>query len=702
MLRAQRDSIRLLQGVLVASVTVPLALFIYASWLGYENTEAVAERQIERTRDVVNEHALKVFETVEHSIAEINEVIRDMPDTQIYSNQENLHNRLKRLADNSAQVKSVWIFDKSGRALVNSLVYPAPGIDFSDRDYFKAHVERDTGTYVGEVLYPRPPYGGAPFFGVTRRRSSPDGSFAGVIQASVLPEYFEGFYAKISREPGVYISLVRDDGLILARYPATRSDVRVQSGSPLAKAMQSGSPEGAVSIASAIDGAARRLAYFKLSGFPVYVVAGLETSAIRAEWLSQVASHLIFGLPATAALIAIVLLALRRTRRLYDEGLRRTRAEDALKQSQRLEALGQLTGGVAHDFNNLLMVIGGSAQKLRRRHDDPQDSRSIGMIESAVQKGESLTRQLLSFSRRQSLSPKVVDLVDCVERFHDVLKQSVRSDIDIELKAPRRVIPVKIDTNEFEIALLNLTLNARDAMPDGGRIIIAIRTIRFGEDAGSAGLQGDFAAIDFGDTGSGIPAEIQDRIFEPFFTTKKVDKGTGLGLSQVYGFAQQSGGSITVGARAERGATFQLLLPLSAEQPQPVRDAPDEVVPLERSGTVLLVEDNAAVSIVASDYLEQCGFNVLHASSAEAAIENLGARRDIDLVFSDIVMPGMSGLELARLIRDHHPEIPVVLTSGYSDRTADALEEGFVLLRKPYSLDELRKSLAQNRAGMVN
>src|SRR6201747_902259 len=239
----------------------------------------------------------------------------------------------------------------------------------------------------------------------------------------------------------------------------------------------------------------RKVAYRKVAGFPVFVVAGLETQAIRAQWLSQMSNHLIFGLPATAALIAIVLLALKRTRRFYEEAARRQVAENALKQSQRLEALGQLTGGVAHDFNNLLMVVEGSAQKLKRRHRDPQDLRSLDMIESAVRKGSNLTRQLLSFARRQSLSPKVIDLVDCIEKFREVLRQSVPGDIEIEIKAPQRQVPAKIDPDEFEIALLNLTLNARDAMPDGGRITISITTTRLDENAGPNRLTGEVAGI---------------------------------------------------------------------------------------------------------------------------------------------------------------------------------------------------------------
>jgi two-component system NtrC family sensor kinase len=697
MLTAQRDSIRLLHGILIASIALPAALFAYASWLGYQNNRVVAERQIDRTRDVVTEHALKVFEAVERSIAEIDEVVRDMPDERIAANEESLYRRFKRLADGSEQIKSIWIFERNGHALVNSLAYPAPSIDFSDRDYFKAHVERDIGVYIGEVLRPRPPYGGAPFFGVSRRRSSPDGSFNGVIQASILPEYFTGFYEKISREPGSYASLIRDDGLILARYPSHEITSLLPNGD-LLKAIRAQS-EGTLLLTSKLDHIERQVAYRKVTGFPVFVVAGLETSAIRAQWLSQMSSHLVFGLPATAALVAIVLLALKRTRRFHEEAARRQVAENALKQAQRLEALGQLTGGVAHDFNNLLMVVEGSAQRLKRRHHDAQDLKSLDMIESAVRKGANLTRQLLSFSRRQSLSPKVIDLVDCIEKFREVLKQSIPGDIEIELRAPQHEIPVKVDRDEFEIALLNLTLNARDAMPDGGRITIAVKTTTFDSGAGPSGLSGEFAVVAFSDTGCGIADEIRDRIFEPFFTTKKVDRGTGLGLSQVYGFAQQSQGTISVSSKQATGTTFELFLPCCHDVPVTVTKAPEETTAPTEAATVLLVEDHPDVSAVGSDYIEQCGYRVICASSAEAAVEMLNKRNDIDLVFSDIVMPGMSGLELARLIREHHPETPVVLATGYSDRAAAALAEGFTLLQKPYSLDALRKSLRQAMQG---
>jgi len=701
MLKAQRDSIRLLRAVLVAALVLPVALFGYASWLAYHNNEATTDRQIDQTRDVLTEHALKVFESVERSLAEINEMIRDSDDVQIKEIEPQLYQRLKRIAEGSEQVKSLWIFDRHGRTLVSSMAYPSIPIDLSDRDYFAAHVERDVGTVIGEILRPRAPYGGAPFFGVSRRRISANGEFVGVVQASLLPDYFEGFYARISRDFGSYAALIRDDGAILARLPALNRDANIGPNTELAKRMRELSVEGTMTTASSVDGVERKVSYRKLADLPVYVVSGLETRAIRAKWLAQIGSQLIFGVPATAALVAIVALALTRTRRLYEEARLRQSAEDALKQAQRLESLGRLTGGVAHDFNNLLMVVGGAVRKLRRRASDPQDNRSLDMIDSAVAKGTGLTRQLLSFSRRNPMAAKVVDLADSVERFVDVLRQSVQSDIVIEIERPEQPVAVRIDPNEFEIALLNLTLNARDAMPEGGRITISIgrQTLpqrRPGE------LAGDVAVLRFSDTGDGIAEDIRDRIFEPFFTTKSVDRGTGLGLSQIYGFVQQSHGEIGVTTELGAGATFEMRFPLSDEAPQRDEKA-DASAPADvaRRGTLLLVEDHPDVAVVATDYAQQCGFDVVHVSSGEAALELLGTDRDIRWVFSDIVMPGMSGLELGRRIRERYPQVPVVLTSGYSDRSATALQEGFTLLQKPYTLEALRLSLAQAAAPPV-
>jgi two-component system NtrC family sensor kinase len=679
MISAEQHSIRWLQAVLVAAIVIPLSIFSFATWQSYSDAIRVADDQIARSLNVINEHALKVFEVVERTIAEVNEIIRDMSDDDLSANEAQLHQRLERMVSRSAEMKSIWIFDAQGHARVNSLAMPAPTVDFSDRDYFKAHVSNNVGTYVGQILRPRPPYGGAPFFGISARRISPSGEFKGVIQVSILPEYFEGFYSKLGQELGSYNSLIRSDGFILARFPKLDYDIKLPSNGGVMEAFAANPAGGKLTVTSIVDGLRRTVAYRRLPELPVYVLSGRESKAIRDEWLWHEGQRLLYGLPLTAALVTVIAVALRRTRRLYDEARRRRSAEDALKQAQRLEALGRLTGGVAHDFNNLLMVIAGAADRLRRHLSEEKSLKAVQLIEGAAKKGESLTKRLLAFSRSQSLSPKVVDLSDRLSLIRGVLEQSIRADIRLEIIVPDYPVYVKIDPDDLEIALLNLTLNSRDAMPDGGSITLEMRLHQR--------RRRSVALIIFSDTGCGIPDAIQDRVFEPFFTTKSVSKGTGLGLSQVYGFVSQSNGSIDIQSSEGSGTTFKISLPLAEEKPS--AEAPTHKPRQMPISKVLLVEDNAEVAAVVTDYLIQLNLNVSHVISAEAALELLNNDHDFELVLSDIVMAGMTGLDLARLIRQRHPGLPVILATGYSDKADLAIAEGFPLIRKPYSIDAL-------------
>ena len=261
---AQRNSLRLLQWMMAASLALPLALLVFASTVSWVSVNETADREIERSLDVVQEHALKVFETIDRSLSEITEIIRGIPDAGLTSREETLHLRLKQLAGSLPQVKSTWIFDAKGHALVNSLVVPAPDIDFSDRDYFKAHVAGDIGTYIGNALKPRPPYQGAPFFGFSRRRTNEDGSFAGVIQASVLPEYFENFYARIGREPGSFFALGLTNGEVLARFPTVDQELRLDRDGPIGQKISANPKAGLITIISPADGIERRIGYQQL------------------------------------------------------------------------------------------------------------------------------------------------------------------------------------------------------------------------------------------------------------------------------------------------------------------------------------------------------------------------------------------------------------------------------------------------------
>jgi two-component system NtrC family sensor kinase len=693
----QRNSLRLLQWMMAASVALPLALFVFASAVSWTSTRDSADRQIERTLDVAHEHALKVFETIDRSLSEIGEIVRGIPDAGITSREQALHLRLKQLADSLPQMKSAWIFDAQGRALVNSLVSPPPSIDFSDRDYFKAHIAGDTGIFIGDALTPRAPYQGAAFFGVSRRRQTEDGGFAGVIQASVLPEYFENFYARIGHDPGSFFALGLADGSVLARFPVLEREVHLDRRGPVGQKIAANPQAGLITVTSPVDGIERRLGYQRLAEYPVYVSAGLETSAIRSRWLTTMSQHLIFGLPATALLFLILALALRRTRRLHAEASRRLEAEEALKHGQRLEALGQLTGGVAHDFNNLLTVIRASVDLLRRPHlTEERRRRYIDAISDTVGRAAKLTAQLLAFARRQTLKPEVFDVGRCVRTLSDMIGTLTGSPIEIVTRVPEQPCFINADASQFETALINMAVNARDAMGGEGRLTIAVRAVTDvpGPVPHPESPHG-YVAVSVEDTGIGIPQDQFERIFEPFFTTKEVGQGTGLGLSQVFGFAKQSGGEVDVASEIGKGSTFTLYLPRvpGDDRPQsvPAEDAP----PVDGHGmAVLVVEDNIEVGNFAADALSELGYAATLVGNAMDALAELTRNPErFDVVFSDVVMPGMTGIDLAQEIRRRHSDLPVVLTSGYSHVLSQNGSYGFELLQKPYSIEQLSRVL---------
>jgi PAS domain S-box-containing protein len=376
-------------------------------------------------------------------------------------------------------------------------------------------------------------------------------------------------------------------------------------------------------------------------------------------------------------------------RREAEEKLRRAQAQ--LAESQKMEALGQLTGGIAHDFNNMIMVVSGNAQILKERLRDATNLRRVQSIELAAARGESLTRQLLAFSRRQALNPTVVSLRQRLGAFRELLASSLRGDIKLAIDVRRNIWPVSVDLHELELALVNLAVNARDAMPDGGSIRITARNVCLQPEETPEHLIGEFVALMVTDTGCGIDPAVLPKVFEPFYTTKQLDKGTGLGLSQVYGLARQSGGAATIRSEPGEGATVTIYLPRSHG---PLSEPPiDNARQPHGCETVLLVEDNPDVEEVATMLLHQLGYRVCQTRSAEAALQLLASGEAIDLVFTDIVMPGeLDGVALARRIKQEYPDVALLLTTGYA-RVANTLETGFPVLRKPYQLAALGRAV---------
>ena len=372
------------------------------------------------------------------------------------------------------------------------------------------------------------------------------------------------------------------------------------------------------------------------------------------------------------------------------------RAEEALRQSQKLEAVGQLTGGVAHDFNNLLTIIRSSVDFLRRSDlNEARRLRYIEAISDTVERATKLTGQLLAFARRQPLKPSVFDVGHQVRSVVDLIRPLMGARIQIECELCGPSCFAEADVSQFETALVNLSVNARDAMDGEGRLTFRAEEVsNVPPIRGHLTADGEFIAISVVDTGAGIEPSRLASIFEPFFTTKEVGKGTGLGLSQVFGFAKQSGGEIDVRSAPGQGATFTLYLPRVASASGALASAPD-LPGRSASGEglcVLVVEDNEAVGGFATELLADLGYHTRWVGNAAAALallehDHLG----FDVVFSDIVMPGMGGIELAQAIRDRYPGLPVVLTSGYSNVLAQEGRHGFELLQKPYSVETLSR-----------
>ncbi|MGZ9098425.1 MAG: response regulator [Brevundimonas sp.] len=363
----------------------------------------------------------------------------------------------------------------------------------------------------------------------------------------------------------------------------------------------------------------------------------------------------------------------------------RRQLEEQLAQARKMEAVGQLTGGVAHDFNNLLTVVLGNADILLRKVEDPKASRQLAAIRAAADRGQTLTRQLLAFSRRQQLNPEPVELNRLVRDFAPLMKQAIGEGVVLDLQHSTREVFVSVDPSHLENALLNLAVNARDAMTSEGRL-----TIRVEERSMPAGE----GRIMVSDTGTGMTPEVRQKVFEPFYTTKEVGRGSGLGLSQVYGFVSQSGGRIDIESQPGEGAAFTLSLPLTDARPAPVADAePTAPIPTG-SERVLIVEDDPAVLSVCLDMLNGLGYRCEVAIDAAGALARLRADPSFDVLFSDVVMPGgVNGIELARQAQRLNPSLRILLTSGYVGESALEEVHDFEVIAKPYRNSELAERL---------
>jgi signal transduction histidine kinase/ActR/RegA family two-component response regulator len=437
----------------------------------------------------------------------------------------------------------------------------------------------------------------------------------------------------------------------------------------------------------------------------VYSTIGLAwivSSSLLVSSGSIVMPELLKGTAFVAVTAIALYMLLRRHDRVTRAAIEKNRGLEAqLRQAQRLEAVGQLIGGVAHDFNNLLTVIIGNSSLLVDELDAEPERRELAATTlSAAERAAELTRRLLAFARRQPLAPRVTDVRELVDGMESLLRRSLGEHIEIELSRSAGLWSAHVDGAQLEGAILNLAINGRDAMPSGGRLSIELSNCDV--DFGAAQLlvdvkTGQYLVVTVSDTGTGISPADLEHVFDPFFTTKEVGRGTGLGLSMVFGFVKQSGGHVTIDSELGRGTTVRMYLPRGIAGVDAVEDAAPTVMTGGRE-TILLVEDDALVRGYAHDQLVGLGYAVVTATNGQEAIEAVRLRTDIDLLFTDIVMPGgLNGRELADVIRRIRPNLPVLFTSGYSDAiTHDGrLDAGVLLLGKPYPRADLARSIRQ-------
>jgi two-component system NtrC family sensor kinase len=699
----RQAAIRLLRLLSVAAIVLPLLVLGGGSAIAWHNKQIDGWDSTSRLTDLIYESVSKLFAAQLLVLDEAQALTEGLDDDALRAHEADLHPLMASMLKRLPAVRDVFVVGRAGRAIVDGVRFPSPyGNDLSDRDYVQFVRNGGEGLFVSVPALRK--VDGRRFFALAIPRRLQNGAFSGVVATSVAPEFFEEYFRQAARAYGDaddrIVALRRGDGQMLVRLTpdggGAMDDRRFMT-------MISGTDAMAGRFEVTLQDTGRHwlVAWRRMPEVNMIVLTALDRAAVVRGWASSILTQLYFGVPVTLALFVITLLALRRTNQVAAaeaqaaaEMALREQAEEAVRQSQKMEALGKLTGGVAHDFNNLLAVILGSAELARRRPPD-KVGRLLDNIIHAAQRASGLTRQLLSFSRTQNVAPQVVDLRSELPRMVELLRPSLRGDISLSVKVADDLWPTEVDPGEFEIAILNVAVNARDVMPAGGRFSISAmnRTVEGLSLPDEPTLAGAFVVISMTDTGPGMPPAIAARAFEPFFTTKEIGRGTGLGLSQVYGFARQAGGAAAIESQPGRGTTIRLFLPRSLK---PIGDDRASVPAAEQGASgrrVLVVEDNSDVAGIVREILVSLGWEVVLAFRAREALQMLD--ESFDLLLSDVVMPdGMSGLDLARAARLRCPGLPILLASGYRDAVARG-EAEFPVLRKPFTLEAVAKAVAQ-------
>jgi signal transduction histidine kinase len=684
------------------------------------------ERQMSRLDMVFAEQTGRAVETVDFILRNAIDARRQLP-TNTQPHAAVMDDLLRHWVEGVRQVRGVCITDKDGTIIFASgppMQGNVPRVLHAALVFHATHPE--AGLRISDPLRETD---GVWTALMTRRINAPDGSFAGIVSARLDLRYFEDFYRAVELHDGGAILLHLRDGTVLARYPHDDAAIGMSYADlPPFKDILSQAMAGTVIMDSPRDGRARILAIRALKAFPLAVNVSVDEKQVLVSWRRQAWFFGAGALIVCGLIIALMFLLASRTRQiellvvefrnakdraesatagLVEQMEERERAEAALRQAQRIEAVGRLTGGVAHDFNNLLTVVLGNIELLARSPRlDQLGHDQLSAMRAAAERGSALTGQLLAFARRQPLVPKPVDLGAVITGMQDLLKSALGSSVGIDIWSAHDLWPAMADATQIELVVLNLAINGRDAMPRGGVLHIEATNARIGPsqkagkvevnepgvdrvDAGALTegelTEGEYVAITVRDNGVGMSADVLARAFEPFFTTKAPGSGSGLGLSQVYGTARQLGGGLRIDSVPGVGTSVAIYLPradLIAQPPPP----PPAVTPSSASpGAVLVVDDDPAVRTTTVDVLRELGYDVREAGGGQRALELLRRDNHIEVLLTDVVMPGMSGAELARLASSVRPRLTILFMSGYADpqEITGALRR-HRLVRKPF------------------
>ncbi len=691
-----RSSIIFHRALVAAAIIIPAATFLAAA---LENRRAVlreGEISIERTTAILDEHARKVFDTVDLLLGRIDDHLHHLIGAGVGASVGS--DFLREIKAPLPQAVSVWVTDRNGQVLAGSQSWD-PNQQISDRSFFQVHQHGSRKTEISEAFVGRAT--NVASVAVSRARVSKTGEFDGILHVSLSPDYFASVFREVAPEGNHLAMLMRADGYALALDPPLRPFPKFSPSAGLMRAIDAQPVQGTSRGPSPIDGTNGFYAYRRVAPYDLYVVFGQSNGALEARWFTNLRLYGAVAGAASVFLLVLSLLALRYVqaeqaalRDLSLQSEQRLQAEQRLFQSQKMESIGQLTGGIAHDFNNLLSVVLGNLSLLGKHvRGNERAERLLERATQGAERGATLTQRLLAFARRQELAPVPVDVALLVRGVLDLLQSTLGPTVEICADLDADVPPALVDPNQLELAILNLAVNARDAMPQGGRIILNLRAAPMDEGNSLALPAGDYVCLTLADNGEGMGTQTLARASEPFFTTKDVGKGTGLGLSMVHGLAIQSGGAFRLESEMGRGTRAEIWLPRACHPVSDPVPVSEPVTASKQGARIVLVDDDELVRHATGDMLVDHGHCVVQVSSAREALDLLETS-EFDLLITDLVMPGMSGVDLLRHVARLRPDLPSLVVTGHSERAGD-VPASVPRLTKPFGEADLAQAVAK-------